>query len=338
MRIVRIVKLSILSLLLLGSFNVLSETNETNECNGENETTGIPHSFYNKNTNPPSCTCISGYEDNGTIKINKDRKFSGTCTLIKDPTSVSSVAWVVPTVSIGVAIAAGTGYYIYKTKVAKATDIEESLPEETEMDTLGEEVQSVVNRGFEFETDDTGYIVMSEIPPEVNESEYVTIDEINEIRADFNSINTPSEPQLIDNTYSIEKPINELPIESNYSTPQDTGPVTSEVSPEGDPVYAVVNKYRKEWEPQDLDEDKINLDGLGKQVKDVKENILEEDKLDEASGDKEADIDEFFDEQTTSDPNISFKTNTIIKDPAYEDINKWNKEKTLEDSDPEECG
>ncbi|CAB5504946.1 hypothetical protein THERMOS_2049 [Bathymodiolus thermophilus thioautotrophic gill symbiont] len=335
MRTVRTIKLSILSLLLFGSFNarVLAS-----ECNNGSSKADIPYSFYNKDTNPPSCTCISGYGDNGTIKEKKDGSFSGTCTLIKDPTSVSSVAWVVPTVSIGVAIAAGTGYYIYKTKVAKATDIEENLPEETEMDTLGEEVQSVVNRGFEFETDDTGYIVMSEVPPEVNESEYITIDEINEIRADFNSINTPSEPQLIDNTYSLEKPINELPIESNYSTPQDTGPVTSEVSPEGDPVYAVVNKYRKEWEPQDLDEDKINLDGLGKQVKDVKENILEEDKLDEASGDKEADIDEFFDEQTTSDPNISFKTNTIIKDPAYEDINKWNKEKTLEDSDPEECG
>ncbi|AYQ55886.1 hypothetical protein MS2017_0127 [Bathymodiolus thermophilus thioautotrophic gill symbiont] len=316
----RAVKLSILSLLLFGIFNAQVLAGECSRGAGRAD---ILHSFYNKNTNPPSCTCISGYGDNGTIKRNIDGKFSGTCTLIEDSTSSSPASWAVPVAIIGatvVAGAVGAGYYFYK---ASATSVETPAVE-IEMNTLGEEVRSIAN---------------DNIFQEVDDPEYASISDINMIRNNYDPAGTPSDPDLIDGIYSVQKPIDELPIESNYSEPWDKRPFPPENEAAGDePAYATVNKNRnKEWSAQDPDEE-INLDKFSEQVKDVQENVLEEGRLSEASGGEELKIDGLFEEQAVSDPGIPFEANVIIKDPAYEDIDKWNKEKTLEDSDPEECG
>ncbi|SGZ97146.1 hypothetical protein BTHERMOSOX_1889 [Bathymodiolus thermophilus thioautotrophic gill symbiont] len=219
-----------------------------------------------------------------------------------------------------VAGAVGAGYYFYK---ASATSVETPAVE-IEMNTLGEEVRSIAN---------------DNIFQEVNDPEYASISDINMIRNNYDPAGTPSDPDLIDGIYSVQKPIDELPIESNYSEPWDKRPFPPENEAAGDePAYATVNKNRnKEWSAQDPDEE-INLDKFSEQVKDVQENVLEEGRLSEASGGEELKIDGLFEEQAVSDPGIPFEANVIIKDPAYEDINKWNKEKTLEDSDPEECG
>ncbi|CAB5501546.1 hypothetical protein THERMOS_1402 [Bathymodiolus thermophilus thioautotrophic gill symbiont] len=342
-RTVRTIKLSILSLLFFGGFNaqVLA-----GECSRESSKESIPHSFYDENTNPPSCTCISGYGDNGTIKRNKDGKFSGTCTLVEDPTSSSSATWAVPVAVMAIAGAGGAGYYIYRTKIMSVESIEsvETSGARIDMDMLGETFMRSIN------DEDTTYFRAGD----VDDMDLELPSEIDQIHSDLSS--AESSLNMVDETYTLPESIDQLPIETHEVTihnepssgelPSDPiAPSPGNEASGGDYTYVEIDEnHQAEWDfrlESDSD-DEISLDGLSNQVKDVQENVLEDARLDEVNveGEVRVNVGDYFENQTISDPgapNLG-ETDTIISDPAYEDINKWNKEKTLEDSDPEECG
>ncbi|OIR25230.1 hypothetical protein [Bathymodiolus thermophilus thioautotrophic gill symbiont] len=359
----RTIKLSILSLLFFGGFNaqVLA-----GECSRESSKESIPHSFYDENTNPPSCTCISGYGDNGTIKRNKDGKFSGTCTLIEDSTSSSPATWAVPVAAMAIAGTGGVGYYIYRIRKVNV----ESGGIESENIEIVENVENVtmtpeerINMEFltktfmrsindknvtSFNTDDS-YVW------EIDDPESVT-SEIEQIHSDLTSAESNS-LSMVDETYTLPKSIDQLPIETHevmiHNDPSSgelpgpsnpTAPSPENEASGGDYTYVEIDEnHQAEWDfrlESDSD-DEISLDGLSNQVKDVQENVLEDARLDEVNveGEVRVNVGDYFESQTTSNPGASNlgETDTIISDPAYEDINKWNKEKALEDSDSEGC-
>ncbi|CAB5494063.1 hypothetical protein THERMOT_744 [Bathymodiolus thermophilus thioautotrophic gill symbiont] len=316
------IRLSILSLLLFSSFNVLGAA-----CMDRNKDR-ILNSSYNASNK--SCVCAPGY--NGTISGNGDNGFRGACTFVKASTGVSPAAWVVPIVAIGFASVATGGYYIYKTSATSVTSTHSSVAR----------VNTKILEKTIIELMDNERLAYLD-PEEQNAS----ASEINNIRSDFNPANplgVKVSPNMISGGYSLEKPIDELSVESYY-VPHDEfsaglfdSTVGSPLSNDGtggntggnDYIYNTIQKnHHKEWNlrVENYSDAVISLDGLSSQVKDAKENILEEIKLNAASNGEEAKIGGYFESQAVSNPGIAdiIEANAIIRDPKYRDIGRWNR-------------
>jgi hypothetical protein len=153
-----------------------------------------------------------------------------------------------------------------------------------------------------------------------------------EIRSAFQS-NTNYYSEEETNQYMViedRRAINTLNIESDYVSPDlDLGEVADQdhiyafvkkpsLTPEGDPIYSNVNLSKK-WRFQaDVGENKENLSEFQNQVQDVRENVLESAKSDQATGGEEIEMRSMFSSQSVSDPNISDVSDNEIS--VYEDV------------------
>jgi hypothetical protein len=361
----RTIKLSILSLLLFGSFSVLATGTDAKQClktGGGN----IVNSIYTKSTS--TCRCNNGYKEMPKLVKTPGTPdtFTGGC-VFKDnkSTNISPAAWAVPLATIGFATTSTAGYYIYRCckpgvttpnldpppsrpPVPDSDDmVEIDLNSNTGIDTLGGEIRGIANQ--DFFGDDGGY---------------ATVSEFNSIRNDYNPENLPSSSSDINMTeldYSLPKPLDELPIEeSHYATVEDALPPGQSPNPPhvvdedigggadgdaGEPIYAQVRKkmFKNEWKNESIEEsdrveesdqiEETNFDDFSDQVSNVKENIIEEIKLDDVDG---ANIGEYFPEESFADPGIPVEANVTIRIPSnYIDVNEWNYSQQLIDNDRE---
>lgn len=323
------IKLSVLSLLLFSSFNVLGDS--TTECRARDQSI-IPNSSYKSAT---SCVCKTGYS--GSITGDSSSGFLGACTLVEDSAGISSAVWVTSIVAIGftslTGLATAAGYYIYRVKIAK-------LSANSEMNELGGDIQSIandeaiVNDGASGSSIDSIYSLASPIE-----------------RTNYDLYDLPTNfPSRVDNMvegdYDLARPIDELSIEGHYAEPKDifldeshyatpyeeslsTGlPNPAEASLPNDYLYATVSKKKfiPELEFQDSGEE-IDSGGLGEQVKDVQEHIIEDTKISEEGTGEIEEAGAYFEGQTISNPNIAnvVPTNDIITDPEYQSVSGQNK-------------
>ena len=315
-------KSSILSLLFFGSFTVLATT----ECV---DTSGGIILNSSEDESGASCKCTLGYS--GTLNKESESKFSGTCTLIPDSKGVSSSSWVIPGVILGVTgtaivttVAIGGGYYIYRGSVVAITEaagMARNITREEFIHYLhtNDEIDSQASEeDIDSIFDKMGAITREEFMEELRTDDMDSV--FNEVHSDFDSANSTGEDFELNMTaegYATDAPMNELLIKDDLVTE----------SPAGDPDSSWLNS-----QTEGNSGEEINLEELGGQVKSVRENVMEEANLEEASGGgEEMEMGVYFEEQLVSDLSIPGITNTstFIEDPELEGLERWEGEECI---------
>jgi len=286
------IKSSILSLLLFSSFTVLATT----ECM---DTAGKIILNSSEDESGASCKCILGYS--GTLIKESEDKFLGTCTLIQDSKGVSSYSWVIPIAVLMPAVAIDFGMFYYAYTIAGMPNITREelfrhLRLYNEVDISGADSQTL---------------------GEGTDSVF------NEVRSNFDPSDSTEgdfELNMTAEGYEINIPMNELLIKEDLPvTPPGEPPVTelpnsTTLSPTGDP-----DSPRFSPQTEGSSDEGINLEGFSEQVKNVRENIMEEANLEETSSGGE-EVSAYFEGQTISNPSIPdiAPTDTLVNN-----IEEW---------------